>query len=143
MERRVLREGPLRHRCAEPAVPRVRGAPGRPRGPRLQHRWSRRRRGALMRELSAQLEAHLQSDVTSLAYCWLVEKNNGEVLRGTTHDQPLTISSGIYAGTYSPRTAVFATDVVKKSDGAVSNMEVEGALRVDALIGDLRVEEIE
>ena len=86
---------------------------------------------------------HLQGEVTSLTVCWAVTRNNGAVIRGTAHDRDVTLTTGPYAGTYSARTAVFSTDVRSTSDGSVSNLDVEGAMRVDAQANDIKTEEIE
>jgi uncharacterized phage protein (TIGR02218 family) len=93
--------------------------------------------------LPAALAAHLAQAATSLTVCYRVTKSTGEVLRGTAHDRDITIDLGARAGTYRARSAVFATDIRSTSDGSVSNLDVEGALRVDADVDELTVEEIE
>lgn len=96
-----------------------------------------------MLTLPAGLSAHTLLRTTSLTFCHAITKKNGEVLRGTVHDRDITIPSGTYAGTYRARTAVFASSVRSNSDGAVSNLEAEGALRVDASVDDLTVADIQ
>lgn len=96
-----------------------------------------------MQTLPPGLASHLAGDVTTLTVCWLVEKLNGDVIRGTAHQTDITITTGTYAGTYKARTAVFATDNRNTSDGAVSNLDVDGAFRVDATIDDISVTDIE
>lgn len=96
-----------------------------------------------MRTLPVGAEAVLASPVTALTVCYAITKKNGDVLRGTAHDRDVTISSGTYAGVYRARTAAFASAIRSTSDGSVSNLETEGALRVDATIDDLTVEDIE
>lgn len=95
-----------------------------------------------MLTLPAQLAAHLALPATSLTVCYRVTKSTGEVLRGTAHNRDVTITVGERAGVYRARSAVFATDVRSTSDGSVSNVDVDGAFRVDA-DADLTIEEIE
>lgn len=95
-----------------------------------------------MLDLPEDLGAALAARTTSLCVCWAVEKTTGEVVRGTSHDRDVTISTGQFAGTYPARRAIFSTDVRSTSDGSVSNVDVEGAFRVEGDI-ELQPEEIE
>lgn len=96
-----------------------------------------------MLTLPAAATTHLGKSTTTLTVCYAIWKKNGEVLRGTAHDRDVTIASGTYAGTYRARTAAFATDVRAAADGSVPNVGLDGALRVDASIDDLTVEDLE
>jgi uncharacterized phage protein (TIGR02218 family) len=96
-----------------------------------------------MLTFTAEAAAHLNLDATTLTTCWAVYRNDGVVLRGTQHNKDLPIASGPYAGTYTARSAAFATDVQQKSDGSVSNLDVDGAFRLDAEIGEITVAQIE
>jgi uncharacterized phage protein (TIGR02218 family) len=96
-----------------------------------------------MLTLPAALTAHLDGNVTSLTACWAVTRRNRQVIRGTAHDRDVPITSGVYAGTYPARAAIFASDVRATSDGSVSNLDVEGTFLVEPGADDITVEEIE
>lgn len=82
--------------------------------------------------LPTNLATHLSGENLTLAVCWRITRADGVVLRGTNHDRAITISSGVNAGTYSASSAIMASDVAGKSDGSVTNMEVEGLFQIDA-----------
>jgi uncharacterized phage protein (TIGR02218 family) len=92
--------------------------------------------------------AHLRQPVTTLAICWRVEKNNGQLILGTDHDRDITISSdgaspdNPLAGTYLASAGITGSDVRSSSDMSVDNMEVVGALAPD-LFMDITVADIE
>ncbi len=90
-----------------------------------------------MKTIPSLLQAHLDGDTTTLALCWVILKRNGDYIRGTTHDRDLTVSSGIYAGTYKATSNINPSNVKSNSDLAVDNMDVTGALSSD---GTLRVD---
>lgn len=94
-----------------------------------------------MLTLPSALAIHLSGRVLSLTICWAVTRSDGKVLRGTAHDRDITISSGEFAGTYPARATIYSTDVASKSDGSVSNVDVEGAFF--ASVDELTVEDIE
>jgi uncharacterized phage protein (TIGR02218 family) len=114
-----------------------------------------------MRTIPPELLADLQSDTTSLAFLWLIEMSNGEVIRGTEHDQDITIpSSGVdspadspakFAGTYYAVANVTAGDIASTTDLSVDNLDVSGALAPTDFIDsplkytvlDVSVDEIE
>jgi uncharacterized phage protein (TIGR02218 family) len=86
-----------------------------------------------MKTISAPLLAHLQQSTTTLAVCWMVTRRDAVVIRGTTHNRDVTVSTGDYAGTYSARTGITGSDVRSTSDLSVDNLEVEGAVAESAL----------
>ncbi len=43
-----------------------------------------------MKSISTALQQHLQQEVTSLAYCWKLTREDGVALGFTTHDQPIS-----------------------------------------------------
>lgn len=102
-----------------------------------------------MRQIPAALAAHLQSEVTTLAVCWRVERRDGVLILGTEHDQDLTISEGgsppnPYAGTYVAQAGITGSNVKSTSDISVDNMEVEGAINQgDLQLVDLTAADIE
>jgi len=75
-----------------------------------------------MRDLSPQLNNHLQSEVTTLCTCWKLERKDGFILGFTDHDQPLEIDNIKYdsiAG-FTP------TNVESGSNMAVDNLDIAG-----------------
>ena len=75
-----------------------------------------------MRRLSPEFEKHLLSEVTNLATCWRIIRQDGLELGFTDHDNSLAIDNLEYdsiAG-FTP------TTVESKSDMSVDNMEIEG-----------------
>lgn len=73
----------------------------------------------------------LDGSVTNLQPCWVIVKRDGAIVRGTECDENVTITTGVYAGTYLARAAITGSDVHSTDDMAVDNLEVKGAL-VDA-----------
>jgi uncharacterized phage protein (TIGR02218 family) len=97
-----------------------------------------------MRTLTAELQAHLAGDVTTLAVCWRVERRDGVLILGTEHDADLTIAAGDYAGTYVASAGITGSDVRSTSDMSVDNMEVQGAVNNgDLALVDLSAADIE
>jgi uncharacterized phage protein (TIGR02218 family) len=75
-----------------------------------------------MRRLSPEFEQHLLSEVTTLATCWRITRQDGIELGFTDHDEALNIDGLEYdsiAG-FTP------TTIESKSDMSVDNMEIEG-----------------
>lgn len=87
-----------------------------------------------MRSIPNQLLADLQSDSTSLAFLWSITMADGRMIRGTEHDQDITIPStgdspaDPNAGVYYAVANVTLGDVVSNTDLSVDNLEVTGAL---------------
>jgi len=82
-----------------------------------------------MKELSATLQAHLDSGTTTLAWCWRVERSDGLVFGFTEHDRPLEFG-GI---TYEPETGFAASELRANMDLSVDAQEAQGALRSDRI----------
>jgi uncharacterized phage protein (TIGR02218 family) len=93
--------------------------------------------------LPSGLATHVAGDALSLTYCYLITRSDAVVVRGTTHDADIEITTGTYAGTYKARSAAFASDVAQKSDGSVSNLDMDGAIRVDAALDEFLTADIE
>lgn len=87
-----------------------------------------------MRSIPTQLLADLKADATSLAFLWTITMADGRVIRGTEHDQDITIPStgdspeDPNAGTYYAVANVTLGDVVANTDMSVDNLDVSGAL---------------
>jgi uncharacterized phage protein (TIGR02218 family) len=100
-----------------------------------------------MRVIPPALLAHLQGDATSIAMCWLVQKTDGSFIRGTEHDQDVTMPSFSpddlsIAGVYSSVAGVSGTDIKSSSDMSVDNMEVKGAFSLTPLVIDVSLADI-
>lgn len=87
-----------------------------------------------MRSIPSALLADLQSDATSLAFLWSITMADGRMIRGTEHDQDITIPAtgdsppDPNAGVYYAVANVTLGDVVSNTDLSVDNLEVTGAL---------------
>lgn len=109
-----------------------------------------------MKNIPAPLLADLKADCTTIAYVWTIDVANGRVIRGTEHDQDLTIphvgdtTLDQYAGTYKALANVTMGDLSSSTDLSVDNMDVSGAFpdKTDdspqyATVVDVTVAEIE
>lgn len=102
-----------------------------------------------MRQIPSALLTALRADLASTAVCWLIEKNNGETVRGTDHDRNIPITTtgspslGL-EGVYLARANITGSATRSSADMAVDNMEVGGAVD-DGTTGeiDVSVAEIE
>lgn len=82
-----------------------------------------------MRSIPQALQTHLDSGVTTLAWCWRMTRRDGARLGFTDHDQPL-----FFDGTTFEAASGFTATEIKASAGfAVDNLEVQSALRSDTL----------
>lgn len=102
-----------------------------------------------MRDIAPELAAVISSDTPTLSVCWLIEKGNGETIRGTDHDRDIVVAvegSPTYglAGRYRARANITGSATQHASDLSPDNMEVEGATE-DEVTGefDVSVAEIE
>lgn len=82
-----------------------------------------------MLDLSQELAARLQADVTRLALCWRVERMDGVALGFTTHDEAFTLDGLLYR----PSPSFEPTQVDSKHGFAVDTMEVAGVLSGSAI----------
>lgn len=92
--------------------------------------------------------AELQSDRTAFVICWSIEMADGTFIRGTEHDEDVTVpvlGSPIEdaAGTYSAAAGISGSDRKSSSDMSVDNMEVTGALAADATEDTITVDTTE
>ena len=82
-----------------------------------------------MKTLSSELQAHLDSGTTTLAWCWRIARTDGVVLGFTDHDQPLD-----FAGvTYEPESGFAASEIRSGTELAVDAQEAEGVLSSDTI----------
>jgi uncharacterized phage protein (TIGR02218 family) len=82
-----------------------------------------------MRNISAALQSHLDTGVTTLCWCWRLTRRDGEKLGFTDHDRALT-----FDGTAFEAAAGFTASDISESLGLnVDNLDVESAFRSDHL----------
>jgi len=82
-----------------------------------------------MRILSAAFQAHLDGGTTTLAWCWRIERADGEVFGFTDHDRPLA-----FGGTaYEPESGFSASEIRAGSELAVDAQEAQGVLTSDRI----------
>lgn len=88
-----------------------------------------------MREVQAELQAHLDTGATTLCRCWIVRRSDGGVLGFTDHDKALVVE-GV---TCEAATGMDASALESSTGLAVDNAQAVGALS-SAGITDLDVE---
>lgn len=79
----------------------------------------------------------------SLAVCWRVVRQDGEIILGTEHDRPITIPTGSLAGTYLADAGITGSDVRSASDLSADNLEVDAFTPADVSILGLRAVDVE
>ena len=77
-----------------------------------------------MKNLSADLQTHLNSGATTLCWCWKIVRNDGVVQGFTDHDTDVTFD-GV---TYEAASGFTASEVQSSLGLAVDNLTVTGAL---------------
>lgn len=79
-----------------------------------------------MKDLSQNLQAHLASGTTTLAWCWKITRADGVVMGFTDHDRVLS-----FAGTsFEPESGFAAAEIRSGSDLSVDAQDAEGGLVV-------------
>ena len=82
-----------------------------------------------MKTLSPELQAHLDSGTTTLAWCWRILRADGVGFGFTDHDRPLT-----FDGTdFEPESGLTASEVRSGSDLSVDAQDAEGVLTSDRI----------
>ena len=82
-----------------------------------------------MKPASSALAAHLDEEVTTLATCWRLQRQDGWVRGFTDHDEALLID-GL---TYVASTGFLPSAIKSGADLSVDNLDVDGFLDDDAL----------
>lgn len=85
-----------------------------------------------MKSIGSALEAHLASEVTTLATCWKLTRRDGVVMGFTDHVTALTVG-GV---SYEASTGFLPGAVHSGSSLAVDRLEAEGVLSADAIVED-------
>lgn len=85
-----------------------------------------------MRQLDPNLQAHLNTGVTTLAWCWRITRNDGVRLGFTDHDRDISFDATVFEAS----SGLTASEMQSEIGLAVPNLEVTGALRSDRLNAD-------
>lgn len=82
-----------------------------------------------MKALNSNLQAHLSSGATTLAWCWRLTRSDGAVFGFTDHDRPL-----IFEGTeFEPDSGLTAGEIRSGSSLEVDAQDAEGVLTSDRI----------
>ncbi len=82
-----------------------------------------------MKQISAELKAHIQEELTSLVTCWVLTRRDGVRMAFTTHDKPIEFDNLTFSPTNS-----FLPSMVGSSNGLnVDNLEVHSFLSSDGI----------
>ena len=82
-----------------------------------------------MKQMSDAFAAHVRSGVTTLAFCWIIRRNDGAALGFTDHDQPLRVNGT----SCEPETGLSGSES-RQSDGFASDdQDVTGILSSDRI----------
>jgi len=88
-----------------------------------------------MKTISGNLLAHIQGRVTTTAMLWTITRRDGEVVRLTDHDRPITYDGA----TYTPVNSFTRTDIAASAGLAVDNVELVALIDSDNITAeDLR-----
>ena len=82
-----------------------------------------------MKAISADLQTHLESGVTTLCWCWKIARNDGATQGFTDHDTSIAFGGT----TYEAASGFTASDVQSSLGLAVDNLTVVGALNSDTI----------
>src|SRR6185437_14815600 len=82
-----------------------------------------------MKNISPDLQAHLNSGTTALCWCWKIARNDGTTLGFSDHDTPVTFDGITYEGV----SGFTASEVQSTLGLAVDNLTVLGALSSGAI----------
>lgn len=89
-------------------------------------------------DIPAQLLARFRQSETSMAMLWVIEKNDGTLIRGTEHDRDIELPAvgsspaDKYAGVYKAIANITLGNVTNNTDMSVGNLEVQGAVSKNA-----------
>ena len=82
-----------------------------------------------MKSFPQNFQSHLDSGTTTLAWCWRLTRNDGEIFGFTDHDRPLTFDGT----TFEPESGFTASEIRSGSDLSVDAQEAEGVLTSDTI----------
>ena len=82
-----------------------------------------------MKNITPDLQAHLDEGTTTLAWCWRISRADGVTFGFTDHDQTLTFDGT----TFEPESGLTASEVRSGSDLSVDAQDAEGVLTSDRI----------
>ncbi len=82
-----------------------------------------------MKALSTALQAHLDAGVTTLAWCWRLERADGQVFGFTDHDRRI----GFGGTVYEPESGFSASELRAGTDLSVDAQDAEGVVSSDRI----------
>ncbi|KXO74348.1 DUF2163 domain-containing protein [Brucella anthropi] len=88
----------------------------------------------------AELESHLQGEVTSHCFAWLIRRSDGIVLGFTDHDRTVQVGGPVNGIACEPLTGLNSSEASTKLGLSVAGGEVEGVLS-SAKISDIDIEQ--
>lgn len=83
----------------------------------------------MSKEIGAALLAHLAQDVTTVAMCWKITRQDAVEFFFTDHDVDLLIDGD----TYEAASGALPTTLTQKRDAAVDNMEIMSFIESDKI----------
>ena len=78
------------------------------------------------------LSAHIATGATTLCYCWVIQRQDGEVIGFTDHDNDVTVSGQVCYGTTGITTTKFQRSLGLTDD----NLDVDGVIDNEMLTED-------
>lgn len=82
----------------------------------------------MARNIPVALAAHLQDEVTTVADCLEIERNDGIIIRMTNHDKDLTVNGVVYSAGAAFNTSAIKTSADLSVDNFQLDLGVDGAL---------------
>ena len=82
-----------------------------------------------MKNISTDMQNHLNGEVLTLSNCWKITRRDGLVIGFTDHDQQLIIDDI----TYQAKTGFTPTAIINSSSLNVDNLDIEGMINHDAI----------
>ena len=82
-----------------------------------------------MKNLSSELQEHLDSGTTTLSWCWRITRSDGEEFGFTDHDRALNFDHT----NFEPESGLIASEVRSGTDLAVDAQDAEGVLSSDRI----------
>lgn len=79
-----------------------------------------------MKQIPAELSAHIRERVTSIATCWKITRTDGVIYGFTDHDRDLQVSDGQTVTIYRAATGYTRSAVANKADLSVDNLDMAG-----------------
>lgn len=83
-----------------------------------------------MRTIPSGLATHILSETKTLAWCWKVQRTDGQIFRFTSHDKNLVLNDG---GKYMAESGFVGSAAQAKTGLSVDDMQIDGAISSTAI----------